>query len=388
MSSTSGTTPSSSMTRISRASSSSTRRRISSRLAGEEPTVIAFLAFFAQPVIRFFLSRSSGSSISARAWRFGEEWKRSGKCDDIVSCTWAATFQPTRSISSNGPIGSPSGTNACSTSVSSVPSSIARAASPMTFARRRFTMNPGASAEPIAFLRSFFAMTYAVETASSDACGVRTTSTSGITATGLKKWKPTRRSGWERTDPISSTESDDVFVARMASSATYCSISRNTSCLTDVSSNTASITKSQAAKSALSVVPVTSERRRFAVSVSIRPLSSSLPISEWIEETPFSTRSAETSVMTTGTCRRRTKSSANCVAMSPAPITPTFVTGRARSLSGAPTGRFARFCTRSNAYIDAANSSLAMRSASASSSRANPASFVPLAACSRRSRAR
>ena len=32
-----------------------------------------------------------------------------------------------------------------------------------------------------------------------------------------------------------------------------------------------------------------------------------------------------------------------------APTTPTFVTGRASDLSGTPTGRFARFCTRSKA---------------------------------------
>jgi len=59
--------------------------------------------------------------------------------------------------------------------------------------------------------------------------------------------------------------------------------------------------------------------------------------------------------MTTGTRSFRTNSSANCDAMSPAPITPTFVTFFASALSGAPTGRFARFCTRSKAYMDAAN---------------------------------
>ena len=50
--------------------------------------------------------------------------------------------------------------------------------------------------------------------------------------------------------------------------------------------------------------------------------------------------------MTTGTCSRRAKSSANWVAISPAPTTPTLFTGRARALSGAPAGFFARFCTR------------------------------------------
>ncbi len=59
--------------------------------------------------------------------------------------------------------------------------------------------------------------------------------------------------------------------------------------------------------------------------------------------------------MRTGTCSLRTNSSANWLAMRPAPMMPTFVTFFASALSGAPTGRFARFCTRSKAYMDAAN---------------------------------
>ena len=50
--------------------------------------------------------------------------------------------------------------------------------------------------------------------------------------------------------------------------------------------------------------------------------------------------------MTIGTCRRRTNSSANCCAMSPAPMMPTLPTFWASSLSGAPTGRLPRFWTR------------------------------------------
>ena len=166
------------------------------------------------------------------------------------------------------------------------------------------------------------------------------------------------------------------------------SISRNTSCLTPVSSKTASMTKSASANSCLSTVPVTRERRRFAVSPSTRPLDSSFAISSPIDARPLSTRDWSTSVMTTGTCRRRTKRSANWLAISPAPMTPTFVTRRARSLSGAATGRFARFWTRSNAYIDAANWSPTMSSDRASSSRAKPSSAVPMRAASSRSSAR
>ena len=55
--------------------------------------------------------------------------------------------------------------------------------------------------------------------------------------------------------------------------------------------------------------------------------------------------------------------------MYPAPITPTLVTFFASALSGAPAGRFVRFCTRLKAYTDAWSWSPAMRSASTSSSR-------------------
>ena len=72
-----------------------------------------------------------------------------------------------------------------------------------------------------------------------------------------------------------------------------------------------------------------------------------LPISSWTYDTPLSTRAWSRSVRTTGTSRRCTNSSASWLAMSPAPTTPTLVTGRASFLSGTPTGRFARRCTRS-----------------------------------------
>ena len=77
----------------------------------------------------------------------------------------------------------------------------------------RLTTNAGASATSTPRLRSFLTTSHAVASCSSVVCGVRTISTSGSTATGLKKWSPT-------SAPISSTESDDVFVARIASGAT------------------------------------------------------------------------------------------------------------------------------------------------------------------------
>ena len=73
------------------------------------------------------------------------------------------------------------------------------------------------------------------------------TSSRGSTATGLKKWKPTTRSGCARSAAISETDSEEVLVASRHVSATCFSSEANTSFLTASSSNTASITKSQSA---------------------------------------------------------------------------------------------------------------------------------------------
>ena len=124
MSSTAGTTPSSSMIEISFARPSCTRCRISVSDAGDEPTapLSTFSAAFDQPVTRPLLSFSTTSVSSASWWKFSDAKNRSGNACAIVSCTWAATFQPTRSMSWNGVIGSPIGANAFSTVSRGVPS--------------------------------------------------------------------------------------------------------------------------------------------------------------------------------------------------------------------------------------------------------------------------
>ena len=77
----------------------------------------------------------------------------------------------------------------------------------------RLTTNAGASPTTTPRFFSFCTTLHAVASCSSVVRGVRTISTSGSTATGLKKCSPT-------SAPISSTESDDVFVATIASGAT------------------------------------------------------------------------------------------------------------------------------------------------------------------------
>ena len=104
-----------------------------------------------------------------------------------------------------------------------------------------------------------------------------TISSSGITATGLKKWKPTTRSGCSRSAAISVIDSDEVFVARTHSGDTTASTSAKTGFLTFISSNTASITKSASAKtSPLSAAPETRALSRLALSGETRPFAEQL----------------------------------------------------------------------------------------------------------------
>ena len=87
----------------------------------------------------------------------------------------------------------------------------------------------------------------AVAIGSSAVWGVRAISISGITATGLKKWKPITRSGCFSPAAISVTESEEVLVARMVPAGTISSSSAKTCFFTPISSKTASITKSASA---------------------------------------------------------------------------------------------------------------------------------------------
>ena len=83
---------------------------------------------------------------------------------------------------------------------------------------------------------------------------VRTSSTSFCTGAGLKKCIPTTRPGRRVAAQISVTESDEVFVARIASGRTTSSSSPNIALLSSRGSGTASTTRSASARSASVVV--------------------------------------------------------------------------------------------------------------------------------------
>ncbi len=143
------------------------------------------------------------------------------------------------------------------------------------------TTNAGASLTSTEVLPSSRLTLNAVAREASSVCSPRTISSSGSTATGLKKWNPTTRSGCFRSEAISVTDSEEVLVSSRQVSETTASTSAKTVFLTDISSKTASITTSASAKSALSVEPRTRDFSRLAPLSLSRPLPSSLSISAW-----------------------------------------------------------------------------------------------------------
>jgi len=89
---------------------------------------------------------------------------------------------------------------------------------------------------------------------------VRTTSTSFISGTGLKKCSPTNRSGRFTEVKSSVTEIEDVFEAKIASFFTMPSIDAYIFFFSSTFSMMASSTMSQSAKSDLLVVPLSRAR--------------------------------------------------------------------------------------------------------------------------------
>ena len=79
-----------------------------------------------------------------------------------------------------------------------------------------------------------------------------TTSTSFISAGGLKKCMPTMRSGWGVSAAIAVTGSEEVLVARIASGPQASASSAKSRRFSSTSSGAASITRSQSASAATS----------------------------------------------------------------------------------------------------------------------------------------
>ncbi|CAB4565206.1 unannotated protein [freshwater metagenome] len=151
----------------------------------------------------------------------------------------------------------------------------------------------------------------AVAVVASSVVDVRATSSNGMTATGLKKWNPTTRSGFFNPCVIASTDREEVFVANTHSGETISSSFLNSSCFSESSSKMASMTKSQLAKTFWSADPEIKRARRAADSALIRFFSTNLSSSFLTQATPLSARAWSMSVMTTGHLRFLNKSRAN-----------------------------------------------------------------------------
>ena len=103
-------------------------------------------------------------------------------------------------------------------------------------------MNPGLERTFTGLLPHFSANVKTVSATAEAVSFERTISTSAIIGAGLKKCIPTKCCGRFKTLPILFKSIDEVFVAKITSSASSNSNLQNTSCLIAISSIIASIT--------------------------------------------------------------------------------------------------------------------------------------------------
>jgi hypothetical protein len=191
-----------------------------------------------------------------------------------VSPLCRAMAGPTSPSRTNGGIGAKP-MNAWSMTSTGVPPSWTRPTSPMNRPSSRLTMNDGESLTRMQVFFSFAPTANAVARVAGSVLEPGMISSNGMTATGLKKWKPTTRSGWARSLAISVIDRLDVFVASTQVSETTASHSAKTCFLTPISSKTASMTNSASAKPSLLVEPLTRALKRLSLSGFSRPFLAS-----------------------------------------------------------------------------------------------------------------
>ena len=150
----------------------------------------------------------------------------------------------------NGPIAKPNFSMAPSTCSTLAPSSSICSACAEYWLIMRLPMKPSQTPDTTAVLRIFLASAMAVASTSGAVFAPRTTSSSRITLAGLKKCRPMTSAGRAVKPAMWSTSSVEVLVARMAPGFATASSCRKTFSLTPMSSNTASMTRSTAPRSA------------------------------------------------------------------------------------------------------------------------------------------
>ncbi len=132
-------------------------------------------------------------------------------------------------------------------------------------------MKPALSPQTTGFLPSRPTSALTSSRTSGSVTTVRTISTRFWTGAGLKKCTPTTRPGRPFAVEISVTDSDEVFVARIASGETMSSSARKMLFLISSDSTTASTTKSAWARSAIEVDRVIRSSSSFCSASLILP---------------------------------------------------------------------------------------------------------------------
>ena len=180
------------------------------------------------------------------------------------------------------------------------PSSSARIASSRYGTSSRFTINPPLSCARTGVLPSFAPnATISSYTAGSVAI-VRTTSTSFITGTGLKKCRPTKRCGRFVAAAISVIVSDDVLLAKIVRAGQSESSAEKSSRFAGNCSIIASTITSQSFNSSGDVTPFNRLRISLFPASVIVPFSTSRARFFSIPFSPFSANSGVTSLTTVG----------------------------------------------------------------------------------------
>ena len=263
-----------------------------------------------------------------------ESGKRSGHASCSVWRTWFATLGPTSWRRTDGAIGRPSRRTASSVSSTVFPWSSASVITDPWRPRSRLTTNPGASRTSTPRLRSFPVTSHAVASVTSFVCGVRTSSTSGSTATGLKKCMPDdalrvlevgahlrhgerrrvrRQDRLRRDDPLELGE--DLLLHRHLLEH---GLENEVAAGEDLPAGAARDERAEEARLPLAQAALADELVQLAA----------------IQAMASSTCSCVRSRRTTGTSSRRSARSASWRAISPAPTIPSFCTRRGSARPG------------------------------------------------------
>jgi len=238
------------------------------------------------------------------------------------------------------------------------------------------TRNPGLSATTTGTLPSLRTSSTSVAVVSSSVVRARTTSTSCIRWTGLKKCSPATRSGCGVASAMRVTDRADVFDASTADAGNRSASWRNTSRFTSSRSTTASMTRSVPASGPQSLAGMTLWRTASASARVNAPLATASAVSDSIRFTPAATSSALMSLSTTET-PLAARSCAIPAPITPAPSTATRCTGRGPTSSGTHVERLRARSRWKNTSIRLRAAGVNTTRTNSSRSAANPASCGP-----------